>query len=143
MNKQEEIKYRGVILVVLLVVGMALACWRGADTAAQTPEPYNAPLEPRLLIQKINSGEVTMTPGQAAAGAVGAWTVTYQVGEIPIKTGGGIWVNCLKLFMTAFKIQRFLFKPPVLPFRTGFELIPQHLTYLCRPPSSLKQTRRS
>lgn len=79
-----------VATVLALMVSSHL---RTGVVRAQSMAPMNVPMWPKMLPEKIYTGQVSVTQDSGVAGEYGTWTVTYRVGKEPIHTGGGIRVQ--------------------------------------------------
>src|SRR5437016_1028 len=80
--------------VAACVVLYLLSAWAGTamSVRGQGPEPRAVAPFPQILPEKIQSGQVSVTPDSAIAGEYGTWTVTYRLGQ-KVQTGGGIRVQ--------------------------------------------------
>jgi len=98
---------RQLILLAGLALVVTLTYWWQGSATAQTPEPKNVLPNPRLLSESITAGQITLVPNQATAGELGTWKVHYQVGERPIKTGGGIRIQLPEAFHAGIRNSAF------------------------------------
>jgi Protein of unknown function (DUF3604) len=86
--------WSSILAIVGTVTAFSLtAGFIGALLCAQDFARRDIPESPEILPEKIESGEVSVTPDSGVAGEYGTWTVTYRVGSTGIHTGGGVRVQ--------------------------------------------------
>lgn len=84
-----HVLFRPTIIVLLA----ACACLGAIPLSAQSMAAFNVPMWPKILPEKTDAGQVSVTPESGVAGEYGIWTVIYRVGERMIHTGGGLRVQ--------------------------------------------------
>ncbi|HUZ47296.1 MAG TPA: DUF3604 domain-containing protein [Terriglobia bacterium] len=78
----------------MIVFLLAVCVGPGAKSlSAQSMAAFNVPMWPKILPDKTDAGQVSVTPESGVAGEYGTWTGIYRVGERTIHTGGGLRVQ--------------------------------------------------
>ena len=90
MFNKRTAKTRTIVFLAFFgILCVSLRSFQAQDAAVVR----DVPQAPAVLPGEITTGKLKVAPDTGVAGEFGTWAVTYQVGQEPIRTGGGIRIQ--------------------------------------------------